>query len=122
MELQAGHRSDKDDESPVTIADYGAQVRQNRWRDEAKVVGGGARLSCPSKPEQARLVKPTTVPKQPVGRRRQQSQPAASRAAAAPHVPPPLPGPPGAGGVVAAALAAWPALQLGGRGGCGGVA
>ncbi|KAL4429370.1 hypothetical protein ABPG77_005144 [Micractinium sp. CCAP 211/92] len=26
VELQAGHRSDKDDESPVTIADYGAQA------------------------------------------------------------------------------------------------
>lgn len=26
VELQSGHRSDKDDESPVTIADYGAQA------------------------------------------------------------------------------------------------
>lgn len=26
MELRSGHRSDKDDESPVTIADYGAQA------------------------------------------------------------------------------------------------
>lgn len=37
MELQTGHRSDKDDESPVTIADYGAQV--GFWRVEPDVRG-----------------------------------------------------------------------------------